>query len=263
MTDRHTIVGFPQSGLTGLLKQCVEQASAPLEHPHYLSYFVLCRQASMLSKVLITGEGADELFMGYDHYLAPGASFAFREYLSPGDEDGFTATTGERPFDGIRQAAGVAALRARAVSSRMLSREYELKSHLLTLLARNDKMGMASSVEVRAPFLDREMMGLSMALSDSELVVDGSTKHILKRLFAARFPGIKPQARKIGFRVPFDELFLAHRERADVREPCELAVRALSDECGLRLASPASITPRLGWSLMNIGMFLDTQGYRS
>ncbi len=263
VTDRHSIVRFPQSELTALLEQCIEQASSPLEHPHYLSYFVLCRQASTLSKVLITGEGADELFMGYDHYKTPGASFAFREYLSRDDEDGFAGTAGERPFDGIRRAARVATLRARALSSRMLSREYELKSHLLTLLSRNDKMGMASSVEVRAPFLDKEIMALSMALSDADLVVDGSTKHVLKELFAVRFPAIEGQVRKIGFRVPFDEMFLADRTQPDVRERCELAARALRDECGLRLASLESITPRLGWSLLNIGMFLDTQGYGS
>jgi asparagine synthase (glutamine-hydrolysing) len=214
--------------------------------------------------VLITGEGADELFMGYDHYRAPGTSFAFREYLSSDDEDGFAPEAGgDRPFDAIRRAAGIATLRARALSSRMSSREYELKSHLLTLLSRNDKMGMASSVEVRAPFLDREIMALSMALSDADLVVNGSTKHALKRIFATRFPGIQAQDRKIGFRVPFDEMFLADRTRPEVREQCELAARALREECGLRLTSPASISPRLGWSLLNIGMFLDTQGYGS
>jgi asparagine synthase (glutamine-hydrolysing) len=263
VTDLHSIVRFSQRELTVLLQQCIEQASSPLEHPHYLSYFVLCHHASKLSKVLITGEGADELFMGYDHYRAPGASFAFREYLSREDEDGFTGAAGERPFDGIRRAARIATFRARALSSRMLSREYEIKSHLLTLLSRNDKMGMASSVEVRAPFLDKEIVALSMSWSDADLVVDGSTKHVLKGIFAARFPGIRAQDRKIGFRVPFDEMFLADRSQPDVRERCELATRALREECGLRLTSLESITPRLGWSLLNIGMFLDAQGYGS
>ena len=262
LSDKHSIVGFPDGDMLACLKRCVERASSPLEHPHYLSYDVLCQYAARFSKVLITGEGADELFMGYEHYLAAGASFAFREYLQSDDEDHFASgAASPRPFDGIRRAAAIEALRALALSSRVQSREYELKSHLLTLLARNDKMGMANSVEIRAPFLDREIIALALGWSDAELVVDGSAKHVLKRIFAARFPEIAVQPRKIGFRVPFDEMFLAERHRGDVRDYCEAAARALHAECGLRLISPASITPRLGWSLLNIGIFLDAQGY--
>lgn len=262
LTGKHSVVRFPQNEMLSCLKRCVAQASSPLEHPHYLSYDVLCQYASGFAKVLITGEGADELFMGYDHYLTPGKSFAFREYLLDEDERHFASDgPSPQPFDGIRRAAAIDTLRARALSSRALSREYELKSHLLTLLARNDKMGMAHSVEIRAPFLDREMVRLSFALSDPELVVDGSVKHVLKTMFASRFPGIPAQDRKIGFRVPFDEMFLACRGRGDIRDYCESAARALDKECGLRLSALDAISPRLGWSLLNIGIFLDTQGY--
>ena len=264
ITGKHSIVQFPQGKFVACLKQCIEHASAPLEHPHYLSYYVLCRHASHLSKVLITGEGADELFMGYEHYLATGTSFAFREYLLSEDENGFaSAMTPAEPFDFIRREADIGTFRARAVSSRLLSREYELKSHLLTLLSRNDKMGMASSVEIRAPFLDKEVVALSMALSDSDLVVNASAKHVLKRIFAACFPEVKMQDKKMGFRVPFDEMFLEGRNRDEMRNYCEVAVHALREECGLRLRSVEVVTPRLGWSLLNIGVFLDAQGYRS
>ena len=172
-------------------------------------------------------------------------------------------TASGKPFDSIRRAAGVGDLRARALASRTASREYELKSHLLTLLGRNDKMGMAHSVEIRAPFLDTDVLLVALALSESDLVAGGSAKYVLKRIFATRFPGIPPQERKIGFRVPFDEMFEASRNRGDVREPCELAARALRRECGLSLGSLYAITPRLGWSLLNIGIFLDAQGCTS
>jgi asparagine synthetase B (glutamine-hydrolysing) len=233
-----------------------------LEHPHYLSYSALCRYSSGFAKVLITGEGADELFMGYDHYLTPGQSFAFREYLLDEDERHFVSESrAQRPFDGIRRNADVDVFRTRALSSRALAREYELKTHLLTLLSRNDKMGMAHSVEIRAPFLDRKMVRLALALPEPAMIAAGSVKHVLKQMFASRFPGIGLQERKIGFRVPFDEMFAARRSRGDIRGYCEAAGRALQRECGLRLAGLDEITPRLGWSLLNIGVFLDTQGY--
>jgi asparagine synthase (glutamine-hydrolysing) len=109
----------------------------------------------------------------------------------------------------------------------MLSREYEIKTHLLSLLDRNDKMGMANSVEIRAPFLDREILGLCLALPDSDLVVNGSPKYVMKQIFARCFPDMKVQEKKIGFRVPFDEVFLEGRRRGRMRDYCEVAVRAL------------------------------------
>lgn len=259
----HAIVPFPQQEFVSLLTRCIEAASAPLEHPHYLSYYVLCRYAATLSKVLITGEGADELFMGYEHYRAAGASFAFREYLLRDDESSFTSGGAGLAFDGIRRDAGIGPLRSRAVSSRFQSRDGELKSHLLTLLARNDKMGMVNSVEIRAPFLDRRIMEVAMAMSDADLVVNGAPKQVLKQLFASAFPHTAPQEEKIGFRVPFDEMFLAGRDRGPLRDYCELAARALRAECGLQLRSAESISARLGWSLLNVGVFLDTHGYTS
>jgi asparagine synthase (glutamine-hydrolysing) len=264
LSEKHSIVRFPAREMLACLRQCIEYASSPLEHPHYLSYSVLCRYASEFAKVLITGEGADELFMGYDHYLAPGKSFAFREYLLEEDERHFVSKAApDRAFDAVRRAAGVDALRARALVSRALSREYELKTHLLTLLSRNDKMGMAHSVEIRAPFLDRHLMQLALEVPELELVAAGSVKHVLKRMFASRFPGIGVQERKIGFRVPFDEMFEEGRGRGDIRGYCEMAARALHKECGLRLIDLETITARLGWSLVNIGIFLDSQGYAS
>ncbi|MSO55885.1 MAG: hypothetical protein EXQ55_03040 [Acidobacteria bacterium] len=264
ITHKHVSVRFPERELLAYLKLCVEYASAPLEHPHYLSYYLLCCHASRLSKVLITGEGADELFMGYEHYRAQGASFAFREYLLADEERSFAqATPLEQPFDFIRRAARIGALREKAVSSPMLCREYELKTHLLSLLERNDKMGMANSVEVRAPFLDKEILGLCLALSDADLIVDGSPKDVLKRIFARCFPEIQVQGKKIGFKVPFDKAFLEAGRKSGMREYCEVAARALNKECGLRLISLDSISPRLGWSLLNIGVFLDTHGYTS
>jgi asparagine synthase (glutamine-hydrolysing) len=246
--------------MLAMLRECVAHAAAPLEHPHYLAYYVLCRHAAAAAKVLITGEGADELFMGYEHYRTAGASFAFREYLLPEDEDQFDARGGRRAFDVIRADAHVTCWRDRALSSRAASREYELKSHLLTLLSRNDKMGMAHSVEIRAPYLDRRIVALALGLPEAALVADGSPKQILKQEFVARFPGMAPQPRKIGFRVPFDDMFTAKRHGAEIERLCGVALDALRRECGLAARPARSISPRLGWSLVNIGMFLEAYG---
>jgi hypothetical protein len=102
-----------------------------------------------------------------------------------------------------------------------------------------------------------------MALSDADLVPGGTPKRVLKQMFADRFPTIAMTDTKIGFRVPFDEMFIEGRDRGAMRDYCELAGKALLTECGLRLLPSRSISPRLGWSLVNIGVFLDSHGYRS
>lgn len=45
-----------------------------------MAFDVLCKKASNYSKVLLTGEGADDLFFGYNHYKKNSREerFAFR-----------------------------------------------------------------------------------------------------------------------------------------------------------------------------------------
>ena len=255
VTDRHTVVPYAQGSVVSDLERCIAHAGAPLEHPHALSYDRLSAAAAQYAKVLITGEGADELFLGYAHYAGEGASFAFREYLTAEEEGEYRAAAGDRPFDAIRAAANVAHLRGRALSSHSASRELELKSHLLTLLTRNDKMGMAHSVEIRAPFLDRRVLRVALALSPEFLATAGQTKRVIKRLFEARFPTLEPPARKIGFRVPFDEAFLGGPERERLRDYVAVGVEVIARIAGLRRIDPARVSPRMAWPLINLGIF--------
>ena len=65
------------------LKKCIFYNDGPLEHPNYIGMNILCGEASKKGKVLITGEGADDLFFGYDHYKFKKIknSFAFNHLL--------------------------------------------------------------------------------------------------------------------------------------------------------------------------------------
>ena len=46
----------------------------------------------------------------------------------------------------------------KAKTDLFLCRDLEMKTHLLSLLKRNDKMSMANSVELRSAFLDTELL---------------------------------------------------------------------------------------------------------
>jgi len=81
----------------------------------------------------------------------------------------------------------------------------------------NDKMSMASSVEVRVPFLDRELAEFAAWNIPPDLKLKGffhpTTKHILRRAMRNVLPAEVLQQPKAGFAAPVD-YWLAH----DLRE---------------------------------------------
>lgn len=75
------------------------------------------------------------------------------------------------------------------------------------LLMRADKMSMANSVEVRVPFLDRDLMDFSMRVPDAYKLRDGVSKEPVKRLASKHVLKEKIYRPKTGFGVPIKEWF--------------------------------------------------------
>jgi asparagine synthase (glutamine-hydrolysing) len=77
----------------------------------------------------------------------------------------------------------------------------------------NDKMSMASSVEVRVPFLDRELAEFAASSIPPDLKLKGSfrttTKHIFRRAIQGILPAEVLRQPKAGFAAPVD-YWLAH-----------------------------------------------------
>ena len=75
------------------------------------------------------------------------------------------------------------------------------------LLMRADKMSMANSVEVRVPFLDRDLMDFAMRVPDSYKLRDGISKEPVKRLATRYVPHHDIYRPKTGFGVPIQQWF--------------------------------------------------------
>jgi asparagine synthase (glutamine-hydrolysing) len=89
------------------------------------------------------------------------------------------------------------------------SGEINLHSHLLIqtfLSAHNflytDKSSMATSVEVRVPFMDVELMRLGATIPEEFKLRRGTTKYILKRAMARYLPHDVLHRSKVGFGAP-------------------------------------------------------------
>lgn len=75
------------------------------------------------------------------------------------------------------------------------------------LLMRADKMSMANSVEIRVPFLDRDLMDFAVKAPDDYKLRQGIAKEPIKRLAAMYAPRDAIYRRKTGFGVPIKEWF--------------------------------------------------------
>jgi len=89
------------------------------------------------------------------------------------------------------------------------------------LLMRADKMSMANSVEVRVPFLDRDLVDFALAAPERFKLRDGISKEPIKRLAAQYLPQEAIYRPKSGFGAPIQSWF---------KGELGVAMRALLDE---------------------------------
>jgi asparagine synthase (glutamine-hydrolysing) len=127
----------------------------------------------------------------------------------------------------------------------------ELKQRLAELLLmRVDKMTMATSVEARVPFLDRELVEFALALPMAMKVRDGVGKWLLKRTVDGLLPTDIVYRPKQGFGAPVAEWFrgdLGRRAQQEIRSS-SLAERGLLDYARIDKLWAAHRHGRANWS---------------
>jgi asparagine synthase (glutamine-hydrolysing) len=99
-------------------------------------------------------------------------------------------------------------------------------------LTYNDKMSMASAVEVRVPFLDREIVDwVAQSVPPALKIRGGQTKYLLRKAFEPAFPSEVLQQPKAGFGAPIG-YWLTHDLRemvGDLLHPDRIRRRGLFD----------------------------------
>lgn len=73
------------------------------------------------------------------------------------------------------------------------------------ILLKADKMTMANSIELRVPFLDREVWAVASRVPTKYLVKNGRTKAIFRDIAEEKMPDEWSGRRKLGFPVPFSK----------------------------------------------------------
>lgn len=164
-------------------------------------------------KVLLSGEGADEIFGGYKCFK----KLAFSQ-MHPSEDDIVNAIIfrdGREDIKFLRQILPDIEPEHHYQKRRdclnhftgsIFDRQikYEVSTHLIELLSRQDKMSMAYSVENRVPYLDNEMVRLAWELPENFLMNHAlqEGKFILKDIASELFGKEFAFRRKVGFFIP-------------------------------------------------------------
>ena len=80
------------------------------------------------------------------------------------------------------------------------------------ILAKADKMTMAHSLELRVPFLDKEVAKFAVTIPDKLKYFRDTTKYLLRKAGEGLVPKTTQKRKKLGFPVPLAEWL---RERTD------------------------------------------------
>jgi asparagine synthase (glutamine-hydrolysing) len=215
------------------LPRAVRHMEGPLPHGGCVALMLLCERISKYTKVVLTGEGADEMFGGYQRY-AQWRKTQWQERL------GLVLPTQVLPplwpVAGIRRMGGLDAAAyasvyhdfhavqkifpglvpkpgAREAASRRFSDfrdrlfAVDQVAYLESLLVRQDKMSMAASVEARVPFVHMPLLRLVNSLPHALRAPGGDTKPLLKRMAERHLPYDLIHRRKIGLWLPYEEWF--------------------------------------------------------
>jgi asparagine synthase (glutamine-hydrolysing) len=209
------------------------QVLAALDQPHGDASFMPTLRVSELAarhvKVVLTGDGGDELFAGYDKYAAffarPGAlalpQAAFERAYFDSISLFSPAAKAALYRPALRaQLQGLDSFEAAAQAWFAESRHFDRINQALYLdmqlllsgnnLVKPDRMGMAVSIEARTPFLDWRVMEFAFRTPGAaKLAPDGDKKHWLKRAVAPLIGEDLAHRKKQMFTVPIGDWFRA------------------------------------------------------
>ncbi len=231
----------------------------PMPNPAEVPLYFLAQNASRHVKVVLSGEGADELFGGYPLYCQ-GVHFMRYERMLPVPLRRALGAAASRLPAGVKGRNFLVrggmepwqrSLRANYVFGGPAERDALLKKRYDApppeetfkpwfdrvpeldeptrlqwvdmhtwmpndILLKADRMSMANSLELRVPFLDREMLELALSIPLRYRCTGRNTKLALRAAAARTLPAQVAERKKLGFPVPLNDWLRQEKYAAQV-----------------------------------------------
>lgn len=215
----------------------------PLADPSCVPLYFVAREARKHVTVVLSGEGADELFGGYNIYREPDSLKMFQVLPEPARKA--LSKIAQMLPEGVRGKSfldrGTKPLRDRYIGNAKMFEEKEKIDFLKPynerisyqqvtdklfdfasayplvnqmqyidihtwmrgdILLKADKMTMANSLELRVPFLDKEVFRVASEIPVNLKIANGTTKDILRQAARGIIPDHVLDRKKLGFPVP-------------------------------------------------------------
>ncbi len=246
-----------------LFEKTVWHNDLPLNFANSVLIYALSALAKQTVTVVLTGEGADELFGGYPRYMIPVIHSKLKKipepllriakyglglmpdhrakklasYISASDKDVLLYNSAVHTPEKLAQYGininddtqkyRTSLITGIAGKHHALSRVSLLdqQTYLQSILNRQDKMSMAASIESRVPILDYRLIEFSNSLPASIKCDRLKPKLILKQLAEEYLPRELIYRQKSGFGVPLSDWF------ADKQGLGDLADGLLTESC--------------------------------
>ncbi|AVO43283.1 N-acetylglutaminylglutamine amidotransferase [Simplicispira suum] len=261
----HERIFVPEAELLRRLPEAIAAMSEPMVSHDCIGFYLLSEAVSRHSKVVQSGQGADEVFGGYHWYPAlAGSRQPVDDYLAAFRDRGpaeMARTVQARYATADASRALVAERFAAPGASDPVEQALRLDTTVMLVddpVKRVDNMTMAFGLEARVPFLDHELVELAARIPARHKLAGGG-KGILKEAARKVIPAAVIDRPKGYFPVPALK-YLQGNVLANVKDA--LGSRA-AQERGLfqrvyvdeLLADPgAHITPLRGSKLWQLGL---------
>ncbi|MCA9311415.1 MAG: hypothetical protein KDA21_09440 [Phycisphaerales bacterium] len=232
---RHVTLEVSDVNAASDLVFLIETLGLPFGDSSILPSYWVSEAARRHVKVALSGDGGDELFYGYDRYraarwLQPGVRNAWvlpdnlfdrSDPRSRSDRmarlgvaarhKGYTDLVAIFPTPDLRRVArrssGVLSLSSRFGGAAM-ARQFDLDAYLPEdLLRKVDTASMACGLEVRCPFLGRDLREVVLTLPPNVLMPEGERKGLLRQVALRHLPAEVVDRPKMGFAIPVGEWF--------------------------------------------------------
>ena len=213
---RHESVEIGEAMVWRHLPEIVACMDDPAADYAIIPTWFLARRARKDVKVILCGEGGDEIFAGYGRYRS-----AMRPWWQGGrvmrargifDKLDVLRVEPAAWRDGLAAAEAQAAIPGRTRLG--VAQATDIADWLPhDLLLKLDRCLMAHGVEGRTPFLDVDVAAAGFGLPDLEKVRRGRGKYLLRRWLERAMPEAQPFAPKQGFTVPIGAWIAAQGAR--------------------------------------------------
>jgi len=197
-THQEVIITHEEFLSTG--RQMIKKRKEPLSVPNEVLLYKMTKSVKEQNTVILSGEGADELFFGYDRIFRWAAREQwdlekFSQLYAYGSNDDLEIIEDAlSPFKKYGKPIAVVAA-------------FFQVAHLHGLLRRLDNSTMLCSVEARVPFVDHRLIERMAGISFEFRMANGIAKAPLKRVFEKFLPDEIIKRKKVGFLVPLADIF--------------------------------------------------------